>query len=113
MSQTQYAKQLYCIVTVEGRVCHKFKVPDRNGRLSLTLATETSKTDEGITTEMYREDNTEVEIHASSLETFVQTDKPINKPGETGTCRLKSMLLLKKHLYRQTNLFISQGKQVG
>jgi hypothetical protein len=61
---------------VEGRVCHKFKVPDRNGRLSLTLATETSKTDEGITTEMYREDNTEVEIHASSLETFVQTDKP-------------------------------------
>jgi hypothetical protein len=40
-------------------------------------------TDEGITTEMYREDNTEVEIHASSLETFVQTDKPIYKPGET------------------------------
>ena len=69
---------------MEGRVCHKFKVPDRNGRLSLTLATETSKTDEGITTEMYREDNTEVEIHASSLETFVQTDKPIYKPGETG-----------------------------
>ena len=111
MSQTQYAKQLYCIVTVEGRVCHKFKVPDRNGRLSLTLAIETSKTDEGITTEMYREDNTEVEIHASSLETFVQTDKPIYKPGETG--RWRSMLLPQKHLYRQTNLFISQVKQVG
>ena len=76
---------------MEGRVCHKFKVPDRNGRLSLTLATETSKTDEGITTEMYREDNTEVEIHASSLETFVQTDKPIYKPGETVRFRVMTI----------------------
>ena len=60
-------------------------VPDRAGRYTLSLETDTTRTlEEGLSTTVHREDRTEVEVHESSLETFVQTDKPMYKPGETG-----------------------------
>ncbi|VDH93325.1 Hypothetical predicted protein [Mytilus galloprovincialis] len=68
----------------DGRVCHHFTVPDLSGRHKLTLQTETIRVLEtGVSTTVTRVDTTEVEIHESALETFIQTDKPIYKPGET------------------------------
>ncbi|XP_052100569.1 alpha-2-macroglobulin-like isoform X3 [Mytilus californianus] len=68
----------------EGRVCHHFKVPDLSGNHKLTLQTETTRIlDTGFSATVKRVDSTEVEIHESALETFIQTDKPIYKPGET------------------------------
>ncbi|XP_071167643.1 alpha-2-macroglobulin-like isoform X4 [Mytilus edulis] len=68
----------------DGRVCHHFTVPDLSGKHKLTLQTETTRVLEtGVSTTVTRVDTTEVEIHESALETFIQTDKPIYKPGET------------------------------
>ncbi|CAC5364883.1 LRP1 [Mytilus coruscus] len=70
----------------EGRVCHHFTVPDLSGNHKLTLQTETRRILEtGVFSTVTRVhvDSTEVEIHESALETFIQTDKPIYKPGET------------------------------